>query len=101
MAAVSGGASVVIRPVLGHQEMQAVIGNLGALYAMANEKGPERKAQDFAARCIGETLGACGGWDLMQFVFGMFEDAHGPRWASWLDHRWDGIEIAGGGHWIA
>jgi hypothetical protein len=49
---------------------------------------------EYAAWCIGETLCAIGGVELMHVVFAMFEDAldhEGSRAGSWLDHRWSGV----------
>lgn len=54
---------------------------------------------DYAAWVIGETLaitgGKFGGDPLMHRVFARFEDANGPRGASWLDHRWNGVQAPG------
>lgn len=55
---------------------------------------------DYAAWCIGDTLGSIGGCELMHAVFGMFEDSFGEdttRPSGWLDHRWNGAGGSTGG----
>jgi len=56
-----------------------------------------RSGIEYAAWCIGETLAAAGGRDLMDRVYGEFEDRLGPRASAWLDHRWSGS----GAGWFA
>lgn len=57
-------------------------------------------ALDFAAHCIGEALAAAGRYDALREIFEEVEVRFGPKVASWLDHRWNGID-AGDGIWVS
>lgn len=82
---------------LSETELEPVVARLALL--RGSEEGDtsaDRVAKDGvhpAAWCIGETLAACGGYDLMWLVYRMFEDRHGLAGGRWLDSSWDGIQI--------
>lgn len=77
---------------LGAREMETVVARVRSLYADHIERGGEGCGAQ-GAWCIGETLAACGGYDLMWLVYRMIEDHHGLACAQWLDQSWDGVKI--------
>ena len=60
-----------------------------------------RTGLDYAAWCIGETLAALGGRDLLVEVYWLVMEEGGAKAASWLDHRWNFVSINGRPVWIA
>lgn len=118
----------VIKPVLGYQEMEALADHVAKPYNAAKVDAAFSKSEPFgfirvdqlppprppmacvqdrisglhyAAHCIGITLAACGGIDLMHMVDGIVTDRHGVKVSAWLDHRWNGVQIPGGGMWCS
>ena len=80
---------------VGEFEMSSVVARLASIYASRIAKRCARNddACPDAAWSIGETLAACGGYDLMWLVYRMIEKRHGPACAAWLDRSWDGVCI--------
>lgn len=66
--------------IVGERELQIVVDRLSAVYGASPRRGhgnaSERRLG--AAWCIGETLAACGGYDLMWMVYQMIEERCGP-----------------------
>lgn len=88
---------------VGEHEIQSVVERLIALHAMSlrqSEAGSYTPSEPTAAWCIGETLAACGGYELMWLVFKAFEEREGPACAVWLDRSWHGIDIPGVVRWV-
>jgi len=92
---------------VGEREIEPVVARLSSIYELASapEGGPvDDRVSDRAltpAWCIGETLAACGGYDLMWLAFKAVEERNGPACAEWLDRAWDGITIPGLVLWSA
>lgn len=82
---------------VGEFEMSSVVARLALTYASRVAKCRARDDDEDAcpdvAWCLGETLAACGGYDLMWLVYRMVEERHGPACAAWLDRSWDGVCI--------
>lgn len=78
--------------------MRPVIERLGKLY-QANPTAEGGEQHDHAWY-IGETLAACGGYELMWSVFQAIERCHGPSGAAWLDRAWSGIDVDGIVLWV-
>jgi hypothetical protein len=85
---------------VGERELEPVVERLTLLYA---SRKPERSpvTEPDAVWCIGETLAACGGYDLMWIVFQMVEERCGEPCATWLDRAWDGVAIPGLMEWCS
>lgn len=84
--------------LVGEQELEPVVERLTSLYD-ARTITRSRLAEPDTVWCIGETLAACGGYDLMWIVFQMVEERCGERCATWLDRAWNGVAIPGVMEW--
>lgn len=84
--------------VVGERELEPVVERLTSLY---EARKPARwiATEPEAVWCIGETLAACGGYDLMWIVFQMVEERCGQSCAAWLDKSWNGVAIPGVMEW--
>lgn len=89
--------------VVGERELQIVVDRLSAIHGLRRhaEYPGEAERRLGATWCIGETLAACGGYELMWLVYQMTEESCGPECARWLDQMWDGVTVTGVVLWVA
>lgn len=89
--------------VVGERELQTVVDRLSAIYGSTRATSFPNEAERRLSPtwCIGETLAACGGYELMWLVYQMTEESCGANCARWLDQMWDGITVTGVVLWVA
>lgn len=81
--------------VIDESAMKPVVERLATLYEAAGARMASDGEVNQPVWCIGETLAACGGYDLMWLAFQMTERIYGTDAAGWVDRSWDGIAIPG------
>lgn len=84
---------------VGERELEPVVERLTSLYDARKPARQRPGSEPESAWCIGETLAACGGYDLMWIVFQMVEERCGLACAAWLDKSWHGVAIPGVMEW--
>lgn len=91
---------LVVRPVIGTQEMCQTACLLKHTYESAIKGECAASEANSIARAVGLVLGECGGLDLMALVYDMVQRRGGDSAAQWLSNVWLGHQVSDGAQWV-